>query len=244
MFLAIAKSLVQLDRTRNNLSDGDMCMLERAESYLLVAELLHSIGHPALYMIDERERPSPHNDSKLGGALTASMAYRNLLRLFIRIQKLSHTEFITMNPPPWRPDSLYHTLQDDLEAVFIRRPVGHQFTNVPFTPTSDSAEPNSQALEEITFALLWHSCVVVLNRNFLPIPQRQPGPGPGNPTRVKPIYFPSAPALFLEEKTRACEASAAASCRLSRIIVSNSDFFQVRPSLPFDYVASGSCFRD
>lgn len=225
---AVAKSLVQLNRMSQNLSHGDVLILDRAEHYLVVAELLHCIGHPALYPTDKTEGPSLQ-DSKVPEDLTTSGAIRELIRLFLRIQKLCSTQLTTMNPPPWHPGSSFRVLQEEIETSLIRRPIRHQYRS---SPSSDKAEPVLPILwtpEKITLALLWHTCVVVLYRGFLPIPQRRPDPDQGEPGSVESITFPLAPALFIEEKIHACEASAAAISRLCQEIVAISDFFRVRP---------------
>lgn len=228
-YTAIAKSLVQLNRMSQNLSHGDVLILDRAEHYLVVAELLHCIGHPALYPADKREGPGLQ-DAKDPEDLTTSEsgAIRELLWLFLRIQKLCSTQLTKMNPPPWHPGSSFRVLQDDIESTLIRRPIRHQYTS---SLPSDKAEPVLPILwtpEKITLALLWHTCVVVLYRGFLPIPQRRPDPDQAEPGSVKSINFPLAPGLFLEEKIRACEASAAAISRLCQEVVAISDFFRVR----------------
>jgi hypothetical protein len=194
-----------------------------------MTKVLHSIGYPALQTTEDREGLSPR-DSKLAEDLAAPSAVYGLIRLFIRIQKLSSTGSTQVNPPPWHLESSFRALQNELETVLIRRPIDYQPDTDIYNTDAGSVLPVHYPLEEILFSLMWHNCVLVLNRNFLPIPERQPDPAHGKAASIKSINFPLAPALFLEERIRACEASAAALSKICQEIVSRSDFFQVCPS--------------
>ncbi|KAM0738396.1 hypothetical protein ACQRIT_006133 [Beauveria bassiana] len=79
----------------------------------------------------------------------------------------------------------------------------------------DLKEPD---IDELISSLMWHCCVVVLNRPFLPILARTSEEGRIDQI-VKKVYFPGAPHLFVKEKVYRCEASADAIFNISRNIV-------------------------
>ncbi|KAI1083677.1 hypothetical protein F5B20DRAFT_416273 [Whalleya microplaca] len=195
--IAIGRSLVELTRASVNLDSGTYQTLEHVDHYLATAATLCSVGHPSLQPPSQtlgKSMKMPNNDP--------ISLEKQLFRSFIRIRELCAIPFSEQSPPPWQIGSEFSILQNDLDRILLRQTSPHA------THTS----------------ILWNACVILLNRNFLPIVERIRSSEAQ--TTVKLIDFPGAPPLFLNERVRRCGSSAAAICKTCRDIVVEGEFFQ------------------
>ncbi|KAJ5498164.1 fungal-specific transcription factor domain-containing protein [Penicillium expansum] len=127
------------------------------------------------------------------------------------------------NPPPWTLNSEFRALQDDLEEYLLRHPSTFRFGS-----NSPSSRPSKQEdLDASISSMIWHCCVIILNRTFLPIPERRPQTTEdgGQEPPIRCIEFPNAPPLFLKERIYRCESSADAICDISQNVIRNGGFY-------------------
>ncbi|KAF7558188.1 hypothetical protein G7Z17_g125 [Cylindrodendrum hubeiense] len=74
-------------------------------------------------------------------------------------------------------------------------------------------------------SLIWHCSAILLNRTFLPIPERCKTANESTTSLIRCLDFPEAPPLFLKERTHRCESSADAICDITQDIISKGGFF-------------------
>ncbi|KAH8894014.1 hypothetical protein GQ53DRAFT_839712 [Thozetella sp. PMI_491] len=222
MDIALTKGLLQLARTRRDLLSSEVMALDGAERYLLLTELCHSIGHPSLQQTPSINR-TRISDVDLNKPLSQTSCIPDLLLLLLRIQNLCWSDLMGPENTPWRPESPFRLLQIQLDKIILwqlKRPSSQAIDQSIHALVRQGTE---EADEDTLVGLLWHVCVIMLNRTFLPIPVRARGDQEGSP--VTTVNFPFAPSLFLEERIRTCEASAAAICTQCRGLLSRGGFF-------------------
>ena len=213
-------ALAQLAKLDRDLEAEQIEELAAAEKYLAVAQLTHRLGHPALLPLCDGppDIPGPETQCIL---VSEPSPHLKLLGILVRAYYLWSKPFTEQNPLPWGPRSRFRLLQDELEEYLLRHPDTFRF--VLSTPREDSKEED---LERSVTSLIWHCCVIILNRTFLPIPERTPGEGKGE-SSVRCVDFPGAPPLFLKERIHRCESSADAIFGISRDIIRGGGFYSV-----------------
>ncbi|CAK7235780.1 hypothetical protein SEUCBS140593_009396 [Sporothrix eucalyptigena] len=221
--------------------------LENAQKYLAIAEAYHCISHtllPSSYQDNRKlcvtswktnNRVSPHeNELENQHDLASTQQFLDLLHVLVRIKQLCSTPFLQQEPPPWSLDSAFCAVQIELESILVRRveTIRMSAFNSHSHDESTMVEQTMKTERSTLCALLWHCCVIILNRTYLPIPERRtPGGddhGGAAPEEVHCVDFPSAPYLFVQERIHRCESSASAVFGLCRDLVTTSGaFFQL-----------------
>ncbi|KGO73525.1 Protein of unknown function DUF3468 [Penicillium expansum] len=219
--IAMGRSLVQLARSHNELDAEQTQVLTVAERYLAIAQASHCLGHRHLQPLSSR----PANRPRLECAPCPEDCPHlvELLELLACIHQLCLTPFKEQNPPPWTLNSEFRALQDDLEEYLLRHPSTFRFGS-----NSPSSRPSKQEdLDASISSMIWHCCVIILNRTFLPIPERRPQTTEdgGQEPPIRCIEFPNAPPLFLKERIYRCESSADAICDISQNVIRNGGFY-------------------
>jgi hypothetical protein len=152
----------------------------------------------------------------------------SLFDLLIQIQKFSSKSATACEPPPWDPCSNFMNLVEKLDCYMLWQSDDLRFSMTKFV---DMISNNQQAAEYILSSLTWHCCVILLNRVFLPIPQRKSVDNANTAQvatkEINLVNFPSAPKPFLQERISACEGSAAIICNLSKSLISSKAFLLV-----------------
>lgn len=221
----MGRSLAQLARSNCDLDADQTQALNVAERYLVIAQISHCLGHPALQpppdQLPDRPRlkaqcaPCPSNCSHLVG----------LLEVLACIHELCSTPFKEQKPPPWAPESRFRALQEELEQYLLQHPDTFHYDS-----TSPPLQKGQGDLDASISSLIWHSCAIVLNRTFLPIPERPElsAGGECDTASIPCVHFPGAPPLFLKERIHRCESSADAICEISRNVIRSGKFYSVR----------------
>ncbi|KAJ6186506.1 hypothetical protein N7519_007807 [Penicillium mononematosum] len=222
--IAIARSMLQIARARANMSTQELQALDRVQRYLDIVEASHCIGQVTLqppYGIWDAQRKLSLQDSHENESLSR---FLELLHIFTRIQGLCSISFFNHDPPPWSIDSAFRGIQSELERILLHWP--DQFRTTTSSPPDWSRDNDA---ESALCSLIWHCCVIVLNRTFLPIPQIAEADGRNSQGTRKCVCFPGAPGLFLEERIHRCKASAAAICNICSDLIASGDFFYMSP---------------
>lgn len=220
MHKAMGRSLVQLARTSRNITPDWTQILDAAELYFTIAELSHSIGHPSLQPPSHRRVKRPRPDTRVASFPEGTRRLLDLLEVLIGINQLGFTPFKEHNPAPWNTDSDFRVLQDELEEYLLWYPSIFRMgpRELPgMIDQEDSDVPMS--------SLIWHCSAILLNRNFLPIPERCKFANEGQASLIRCVDFPQAPPLFLKERIHRCESSADAICDITQEIISKGGFF-------------------
>ncbi|KAB5563511.1 hypothetical protein GE09DRAFT_785696 [Coniochaeta sp. 2T2.1] len=227
--IAMGRSLVQLARSARDLDAEQTRVLDVAERYLAITQTAHSLGHrhlqPRAEKVHKRLRlhcaPCPEDCPHL----------IELLEIFASVHRLCLTPFREHNPAPWAAGSEFRALQDELEEYLLRHPVTFRFGSNSPSAGFDTKQRKQGDLDASISSMVWHCCVIALNRTFLPIPERRPWTDGGAGGQNKPttlhsvIEFPGAPPLFLNERIHRCESSADAICSISRDVIKNGGFY-------------------
>ncbi|KAF1732155.1 Filamentous growth regulator 27 [Beauveria bassiana] len=211
--IAMGQALVQLARLDCKMDAEGEDALNATERYLAAAQLTHCLGHPRLYPPCLRPEGKSKPDAKCANLERGSLDLVNLLEILVRVYQLQSVPVKEQKPPPWAPHSKYRALQNELEEHLLHYP--DTFRLFARSRPRDLKEPD---IDELISSLMWHCCVVVLNRPFLPILARISEEGRIDQI-AKKVYFPGAPHLFVKEKVYRCEASADAIFNISRNIV-------------------------
>ncbi|KAJ5788305.1 fungal-specific transcription factor domain-containing protein [Penicillium paradoxum] len=192
-----------------------------AERYLTIAQASHCLGHRHLQPSHSRQTKRPRLECAPCPEDCPHLV--ELLEVLACIHQLCLVPFREQNPLPWTPDSEFRALQDELEEYLLRHPSTFRFGS-----NSPSAQPSRLGdLDASISSIIWHCCVIVLNRNFLPIPERRPNPAADGALYppARSLDFPEAPPLFLKERIYRCESSADAICDISQDIIRNGGFY-------------------
>lgn len=220
MDIAMGRSLVQLARTSRHIAPDWTQILDAAELHFIVAELSHSIGHPSLQPPSHRRVKRPRPDTRVASFPEGTRRLLDLLEVLIGINQLGFTPFKEHNPAPWNTDSDFRALQDELEEYLLWYPSIFRMgpKELPgMIDQEDSDVPMS--------SLIWHCSAILLNRTFLPIPERCKLANEGQASLIRCVDFPQAPPLFLKERIHRCESSADAICDITQEIISKGGFF-------------------
>lgn len=226
---AMGRSLVQLARSDSELDAEQIQVLSVAERYLAIAQASHCLGHRHLQPSSSRPAKRPRLECAPCPEDCPHLV--ELLELLSCINQLCLTPFKEQNPPPWTLNSEFRALQDDLEEYLLRHPSTFRFGS-----NSPSGRPSRlEDLDASISSMVWHCCVIVLNRTFLPIPERRPQSAEdgGQDLPIRCVEFPEAPPLFLKERIYRCESSADAICDISQDVIRNGGFYSVSCAYPF-----------
>ncbi|KAH6887464.1 hypothetical protein B0T10DRAFT_71539 [Thelonectria olida] len=217
--IAFAQSLVQLARSKTETGEGTRDALDSAERYLVIAEMAHSIGHLSLQPRCAQKTRRPRVN-KFTSISDGTQSLLDVLNILIRINQLCSTPFQQHHPAPWTTESEFRALQDELEEHLLRDPsifrIGRQ------KPPDENVDDD---VDDLMASLMWHCCAIVLNRTFLPIPERSRSTTESHAPLLRCVDFPDAPPLFLKERAHRCEASANAICDIVQDIISRGGFF-------------------
>lgn len=219
--MQLAKSDCGLDREQTQ-------TLGFAERYLAIAQASHCLGHRHLQPLNIWPAKQPRLECATCPEDCPHLI--ELLDVLACIYQLWQVPFPEQTPLPWTPNSKFRSLQDELEEYLLRHPSTFRFgSNSPSVPTSSMED-----LDASISSMIWHCCVIVLNRNFLPVPERRPpSAGGALESQTRPINFPEPPPLFLKERIYRCESSSEAICDISRDMIRNGGFYSVHISPSF-----------
>lgn len=218
---------MQLARSDCELDTEQTQALVIAERFLAIAQVSHCLGHRHLQPTNSRPAKRPRLECAPCPEDCPHLI--ELLEVLASIYQLCLIPFKEHNPLPWTPESEFRALQDELEEYLLRHP-----STFCFGSNSPSGRPSrSGDLDASISSMVWHCCVIILNRTFLPIPERRAQLAedgiPEPPIRC--FEFPEAPPLFLKERINRCESSADAICDISKEVIRNGGFYSVSLSL-------------
>lgn len=217
---ATGKALLQTCREDKSISREEAETIASSEFFLAMTQHTHSLGQPSL------QRDLPIDGLYKDGPSSSNKVPRDLLTqtmLLVRAQQLCSEPLSKQTPRPWFAGSKFGVLQGELEEHILRHP------GLPSTmPTGTGSDKDVESWMSL---LLSHCCRIVLNKPFLPIPVNQTSnEGEKSDGRGHCLSFQGAPSLFLMERARRCEASAATICLAAQHIIGGGNFFSV--SLP------------
>ena len=219
-------SLIELARAACDLDGEQIEALNVAAEYLAIAKTSHCLGHAVLRSSCERLSKKPSLESSRPSCPEDCSHLVELLQLLVCVHQLCSTPLGEQNPLPWAPQSRFRELQDELEDYLLRHPNTFRFGGGP--PLYHSPKSNFDG--SIMASLVWHCGVIILNRTFLPIPERPPPTG--EVAVVRCIEFPQAPPLFLKERVYRCVSSSDAICEITRDVIKGGGFYSVSQLLP------------
>ncbi|KAH6670988.1 hypothetical protein F5X68DRAFT_44784 [Plectosphaerella plurivora] len=222
--IGTARSLVQLAWSRPDLTPEDAQILESADDFLSLAEQLHSLGQPALQAFLRL-------DSSSAGRVLSPLQPSQLpqiISLLVKSQQLSSNLSFTKGPMPWMKNSAFSALQSELDEYILKHPGISLDTLEP-----PAGNETTRHLDATMSLLVCHCTRIMLNKPFLPVPKTRPYASADSSSRPACLEFPGAPTLFLMERARRCEASAAAVFHIARHVISNGDFFSYMGILGF-----------
>ncbi|KAH7131119.1 C6 transcription factor [Dactylonectria macrodidyma] len=195
-------------------------ILDAAEQHLIIAELSHSIGHPSLQPPSYRRIKRPRPDNRIASFPEGTQRLMDLLGVLIGINQLCVKPLKDHNPVPWNTDSDFRALQDELEEYLLWYP-----SIFRMGPKEAPGIKDQEDTDAPMSSLIWHCSAIILNRTFLPIPERSKTANEGQASLIRCVDFPGAPPLFLKERIHRCESSADAICDIAQDIISNGGFF-------------------
>ncbi|ATY66324.1 C6 transcription factor [Cordyceps militaris] len=215
--ISTGEALIQLARLECEM-DAEVGALNAAGRYLAGARLTHCLGHPGLYPPYRQFSKTPRPDSRSRTPGGGPPDLVSLLEIFTRVHQLQSVPVKDQEPPPWAPHSAFRALQNELEEHLLHYPSTFHLFLRPRSHYSEQQDP-----DELICALMWHCCVVVLNRSFLPAAMKT-SIGNGSEQNIQRVDVPGAPCLFVKEKAHRCESSANAIFQITGDIVRASGF--------------------
>ncbi|KAF3797071.1 hypothetical protein GCG54_00009039, partial [Colletotrichum gloeosporioides] len=190
--------------------------------YLEISETMISFSHCSLQLrcpTRKDQIDQEHNDGTRSNRFLTQLL--ELLQLFVRIQHYCSAGFSKQNPPPWSLHSTFRTYQVELEQLVLQR-----LEQLHPGSSEDEHLPQEQRTQSAMCSLIWHCCVICLNRTFLPITERTMLDDVNSGASSRQLNFPAAPQLFVEERLSRCQASAVAICTICKELVWQGDFFR------------------
>ncbi|KAH7123275.1 C6 transcription factor [Dactylonectria estremocensis] len=195
-------------------------ILDAAEQHLIIAELSHSIGHPSLQPPSYRRVKRPRPEKRVASFPEGTQRLMDLLEVLIGINQLCIKPLKDHIPLPWNTNSDFRALQDELEEYLLWYP-----SIFRMGPREAPGLKDQEDTDEPMSSLIWHCSAILLNRTFLPIPERGKTANESQASLVRCVDFPEAPPLFLKERIHRCESSADAICDIAQDIISSGGFF-------------------
>lgn len=215
--------MVQLALLNEEVNPRKLELLHRVQKYLEISEMMITFSHSSLQprcpTWNDQSDQEPNCDTSINQFFTQLL---ELLQLYARIQLYCSSRFSKQNPPPWSPHSTFRTYQVELEQLVLQR-----LERLHPGSSEDEHLPREQRTQSAMCSLIWHCCVICLNRNFLPIPKRTGPDHENSEASSRQLKFPVAPQLFVEEILHRCQASAVAICTICKGLVWQGDFFRV-----------------
>ncbi|KAF2651149.1 hypothetical protein K491DRAFT_103184 [Lophiostoma macrostomum CBS 122681] len=216
--LGTARRLTQLIRLEHNKTRYHCPELERVNLYLHQAEVFHAIGNPTLRWHLPQSASAPKGSS-------VRQLFHELLDIYIQLQTTCVISCTDTQPPAWKPTSAFKNWQEKLDEYPMKRPI-----DLDFQSPNDSEE---NIILRTSCVLIWHCCVMLLNRPFLFVPSSS-SPAHGVNSQIPSyISFPCAPELFVKERNSVCEASAVAVCVLCQDFVDRGHLLKNGPLLGY-----------
>ncbi|KAH9227495.1 hypothetical protein K456DRAFT_42046 [Colletotrichum gloeosporioides 23] len=185
------------------------------QAWMDLGKYLETLGCPTW---NDQSNQQPNDGASSNQFFTQLL---ELLHLFIRIHRYCSSGFSKQNPPPWGLHSIFRTYQVELEQLVLQR-----LERLHPGSSEDDYLPQEQRTQSAMCSLIWHCCVICLNRNFLPIPKRTRPDHEDTEPSSRQLNFPAAPQLFVEERLNRCQASAVAICTICKELVWQGDFFR------------------
>ncbi|KAJ9493671.1 hypothetical protein H2202_010876 [Exophiala xenobiotica] len=150
-------------------------------------ELMHAMGNPRLSFNSLQPEPA------LSAPVEGRTRLIRLLELFAHIQSFAPNHFGPESLSHWLLDSPYRRLETKLDEYTLQQPE-------VFSLSQESLQKSigSGSIDQIHCTLMWHICVLVLNRGFLSIRGKSDGVA-SNPILIP---YPAAPVHFLKEEER------------------------------------------
>ncbi|KAJ5109285.1 fungal-specific transcription factor domain-containing protein [Penicillium angulare] len=139
-----------------------------------------------------------------------------LVELLAQTQQACSELLPSQEDLPWEKDTVWRSIERCLERYPMRHPDKFCFD----FETLDRLIQD-EAIEQIVSVMIWHTCVLQLNRPLL----RTPVWNHMNNSSMPQNNDMSARNLFLQERHRICQSSASAICVLAQELVDNDHFF-------------------
>lgn len=187
MLSELARSYVQiLNATHSDVSTTTEAVTLVGD-FTRTIELMHAMGNPRLSFNSLQPEPA------LSAPVEGRTRLIRLLELFAHIQSFAPNHFGPESLSHWLLDSPYRRLETKLDEYTLQQPE-------VFSLSQESLQKSigSGSIDQIHCTLMWHICVLVLNRGFLSIRGKSDGVA-SNPILIP---YPAAPVHFLKEEER------------------------------------------
>ncbi|KAK5263597.1 hypothetical protein LTR96_011028 [Exophiala xenobiotica] len=185
--IELARSYVQiLNATHSDVSTTTEAVTLVGD-FTRTIELMHAMGNPRLSFNSLQPEPA------LSAPVEGRTRLIRLLELFAHIQSFAPNHFGPESLSHWLLDSPYRRLETKLDEYTLQQPE-------VFSLSQESLQKSigSGSIDQIHCTLMWHICVLVLNRGFLSIRGKSDGVA-SNPILIP---YPAAPVHFLKEEER------------------------------------------
>lgn len=200
-----------------------------AMNFVRTMRLMHVVGNSRLAPNIPLHTPSlltPADDDR---------RLEDLLDLLLNIQSFAQTSLAPQVCSHWLPESPFYKLQLKLDEYAMQH---HEDVHLTQQKLQQHLDAGHIAL--IHCAFLWHTCVLILNRVFLPI---RCG-GDNGASRAGLATYPNAPAHFLSEKRNVCDAAASTISSICHEVVIMETLFPACSPLTLMSLASANLRPD
>jgi len=182
------------------------------EGSLQIMTTYHLLGNPGLGLHSH----TCEGKIESGGETQLSQ----LVQLAVRVQEFTRGRLVDSLQVPWHSESEFRRLQIELDQYLLQRP--DEFCSTREILQGWLAQGS---IDRIHCALVWHYCLIILNRVFLPIRRKRSYPDNGEFSNM--INYPAAPKHFLAERKNVCEAAASTISTICNEVMSTGSFFPV-----------------
>ena len=196
---AMANGLLRILKSDNS-SAKYVEQLMLVESFLDLTEHLHTLGHSRLKCSKSCQHDLRPSETLNSTDDSETQRVLQLTKYLYHIDKVAAHSFTDQSPPAWHATSMFMEMQRNLDQFRL-------FNLDTFSLQS------SAPLLKVVCVILWHSCILSLNRGFLPVPLTRGTNGrsashirPGSVDRV--VHMPNAPKPFIQGRINVCNSSA------------------------------------
>ncbi|KAJ9642785.1 hypothetical protein H2204_002433 [Knufia peltigerae] len=208
--IELARSYIQILNTTHSDISTITEALTLAGDFIRTIGLMQTMGNLRLSC------NSLQHQKALSAPVEGRTRLISLLELFAHIQSFAQSCLGPECHAHWLLDSPYRRLQSKLDEYALQQTDVFNLSQESLQKSIDSGN-----IDQIHCTLMWHICVLVLNRGFLPI-RGQSDHGASDTT---PIPYPAAPIHFLKEKENVCEACASTISTICNEVVIRELFF-------------------
>lgn len=183
--------------------------IRRLDEFISNSELVHSLCQPKL--------AAQLLPSFIVYSTPRLRLLNEIMSLCVRIQELCQVSLAVCEPLPWMSHSRFGSLREELESFPLKQAAD-------FEASATGTEGPEESALRAQCILMWHVCAMMLNRNFLPVPN--------SADSTNALATPTAPELFVKERSAVCYTSAIAVCTFCRNLTAQQSFLSASVFLP------------